>query len=144
WISGMAAYGVYYVIHAHAALAHIAPGSMAVIPSLWIKFGGVPFLLTTSRMGLLLGLPMRAVAVYLPLALLGVFGWRGPLGTRLIATVGSYVLLFSVAGTPANFYWGGVYSPLLAYGAACSFPACRDLVAVLSGCASSPARQFGQ
>ena len=69
-------------------------------------------------------------ALYLPMASLGLFAWVAPIRPRLIATVGVYLLAFSVVGLPGNFYWGAIYAPLLAYGATWSVPACRDLARV--------------
>jgi len=63
------------------------------------------------------------------LAVLGVIGWPSPAAFRVTATLGVYLLAFSVMGVPSmNFYWGGMYAPLLALGAAWAIPACRDLL----------------
>ena len=127
WLAGMIAYAVYFGLHAMAAMSHMPASGVASSPVLWLGFGGVRFLLMTSRVGLLLGLPFWVAALYLPMALLGLFGWAAPIRLRLIATVGVYLLAFSVVGLPGNFYWGAIYAPLLAYGATWSVPACRDL-----------------
>jgi len=77
----------------------------------------------------LLGFPFWVAALYLPLAVLGLAGWPNPVAVRVMATVGAYLLAFSVVGAPAmNFYWGAMYTPLLALGATWAVPACRDIV----------------
>ena len=48
---------------------------------------------------------------------------------RVVATVAAYLLAFSVVGVPAmNYYWGGLYAPLLAFGVAWAAPSLRDLI----------------
>jgi hypothetical protein len=87
----------------------------------WIQFGGLRFLLITSRAGLPLGFPFWVAALYLPLAVLGLAGWRGPVGIRVTATLAAYLVAFSVVGAPSmNFYWGAIYAPLLAFRDSCA------------------------
>jgi len=87
----------------------------------WIQFGGLRFLLITRRAGLLLGFPFWVAALYLPLAVLGLAGWRGPVGIRVTATLAAYLVAFSVVGAPSmNFYWGAIYAPLLAFRDSCA------------------------
>jgi hypothetical protein len=66
-------------------------------------------------------------AVYLPIALLGLAGWRGILGARLGLTAAAYVTAFAVVGQPFNDYWGLMYAPLLAFGFAAAPATLRDL-----------------
>jgi hypothetical protein len=128
WLTGAGAWALYFALHAAAVVAHAPPAAEAIAGPSWLRFGGLHFLLSTSRVGLLLAFPLTVTGVYLPLAVLGVWAPTGPASTRLAATVTVYLLVFSVVGLPANFYWGGVYSPLLALGAAWTLPACRDLL----------------
>jgi hypothetical protein len=129
WLAGIGAYGIYLGLHAMAVLSRIPPSGMAPVVARWIQFGEVRFLLITSRMGLLLGFPFWVAALYLPLAVLGLVGWTSPVAFRVLATVGAYLLAFSVVGVPSmNFYWGAMYSPLLALGATWAVPACRDIL----------------
>lgn len=128
WLAGIGVYAIYLGLHAMAVLSRIPPSGVTPAVSRWIQFGGVHFLLITSRMGLLLGFPFWVAALYLPLAVLGLVGWASPVGCRVMATVGAYLLAFSVVGVPSmNFYWGAMYSPLLAVGATWAVPACRDI-----------------
>jgi hypothetical protein len=129
WVAGIGAYAIYLGLHARSVLAHIPPAGVTPQVGQWIQFGGISFLLTTSRTGLLLGFPMWVVAVYLPLAVFGLAGWTGPAALRVMATVGIYLVAFSMVGVPSmNFYWGALYSPLLALGAAWTAPACGDIL----------------
>ncbi len=129
WLTGIAGYALYFGLHAMAVMSRIPSSGVAPDVSRWVQFGGLRFLLITSRVGILLGLPFSVAAVYLPIAVLGLAGWVSPVAGRVTATVLAYLLAFSVIGLPsANFYWGAIYTPLLAFGTARSLPACRDLV----------------
>jgi len=141
WLAGIGGYAIYLGLHAMAVLARIPPSGATPMMAPWIQFGGVKFLLITSRMGLLLGCSFWVVALYLPLAALGLLGWASPVAFRVTATVGAYLLAFSVVGVPsANFYWGAIYSPLLAFGETWAMPACRDLVRA----ALAPSQRHGE
>jgi hypothetical protein len=129
WLAGIGGYAIYLGLHAMAVLSRIPPSGVAPVVARWIQFGEVHFLLITSRMGLLLGFPFWVAALYLPLAVLGLAGWASPVAFRVMATVAAYLLAFSVVGVPSmNFYWGAMYSPLLALGATWAVPACRDIL----------------
>jgi len=129
WLAGIGGYAIYLGLHAMAVLSRIPPSGAAPVVASWIQFGGVRFLLITSSMGLLLAFPLWVAALYLPLAVLGLVGWDSPAAFRVLATVGAYLLAFSIVGVPSmNFYWGAMYSPLLAFGATWAVPACRDIV----------------
>jgi len=132
WIAGLAAYAVYFGMHAMAVSSRIPASSGGPAVSTWIQFGGLLFVLITSRVGLLMLYPFWWAAIYLPFALLGLAGWRDPVAIRVLATVAAYVLAFSVIGVPsANYYWGALYAPLLAFGTPWSFSACKDLLCVI-------------
>jgi len=129
---GLSGYAIYFALHALAVTSRITPADLeASWTQAWIRFGGVRFLLTASRVGMLLAGPLWATALYLPVALLGLAGGSSPIGRRLLLTVGAYLAAFSVLGRPVQFYWGAVYAPLLGFGAAWSVPACHDLVRAL-------------
>jgi hypothetical protein len=141
WLAGIGCYAIHLGLHAMEVAARIPPAGVASMMTSWIQFGGVEFLLITSRMGLLLGFPFWVAALYLPLAVLGLVGWPNPVALRAAATVGAYLLAFSVVGRPTmNFYWGAMYTPLLALGATWAVPACRDIVRA----ARAPSRRHTQ
>jgi hypothetical protein len=142
WLAGIGGYTIYLGLHAMQVLSRIPPSAVGPGMARWIQFGGLRFLLITSRAGLLLGFPFGVAALYLPLAVLGLAGWRGPVGVRVTATVAAYLLAFSVAGAPSmNFYWGAIYTPLLAFGAARAVPALRDILEQIGQRACTPAAQ---
>jgi hypothetical protein len=113
-------------MHILAVKGRILPDDR--VPASWVQFGGAAFLLATCRMNAyLFNLPLWTSALYLPLALLGLAGWRGWTGERLALTAGAYVAAFAVAGQPFNDYWGLITAPLLACGFAAIPEAVRDL-----------------
>jgi hypothetical protein len=135
WIAGLAAFAVYFGLHVMAVTARIPSADHGTEVSRWVQFGGLRFLLITSRVGLLQLYPFWWSAIYLPCALLGLAGWRHPLATRILATVAAYLLAFSVIGIPsANYYWGAIYAPLLGFGTASALSSLKDLF-----CAVAPA-----
>jgi hypothetical protein len=132
WIAGLGCYAVYFGLHAMAVSSRIPPSNGVPEVSRWLQLGGLRFLLITSRVGLLMLYPFWWAALYLPFALLGLAGWRHPVAGRVLATVATYLLAFSIVGIPsANYYWGAVYAPLLAFGTPLSFSACKDLLCVI-------------
>jgi len=94
----------------------------------WIVFGGWQFVLGTAQMyPWLLIAPPWVTAITLPLALLGLARWYGQLGSRVAATVGIYILAFSMIGLPYNKYWGSMYVHLMPLGFLFTNYALRDL-----------------
>lgn len=132
WVLGLTGYCAYFGAHAVMVSSLILPGDLSNAVS-WVQFGGLPLLIRTSAIWALVELPSWAAALYLPAALLGLGGWKNPVALRAAVTVLAYLAAFAVVGHPANSYWGAMYSPVLAFGAAWSIPAIRDLAkAVLS------------
>ena len=126
WLLGLGLYGVYMAVHVLSVRERILPDDR--VPASWIQFGGAAFLLVTCRMNAyLFNLPLWVSALYLPLALLGLIGWRGWTGGRLALTAGVYVAAFAVVGQPFNDYWGLLTAPLLACGFAAAPQALGDL-----------------
>jgi|ETNmetMinimDraft_26_1059896.scaffolds.fasta_scaffold314672_1 hypothetical protein len=66
--------------------------------------------------------------ILLPLALLGLAGWRGAAGTRVGLTMGLYILAFLIVGRSDNYYWGLMYAPLIPLGVLHAPRALVDLV----------------
>jgi len=99
----------------------------------WMMFGGTDFVLATCRVNVVLAvLPTWCASVYLPLSLLGLFGWRSRSAITLQFTALAYVFFFAIAGKAVNYYWGWVCMPLLVLGAARAPASLRDLVAVVT------------
>jgi hypothetical protein len=126
WSIGLGLYGVCLAWHSLAVVSRILPADR--VPASWVQFGGAAFLLVTCRMNAyLFSAPLWLSAIYLPLALLGLSGWRGWTGARLALTAGAYVAAFAVVGQPFNDYWGLMDAPLFAFGFAAAPQALRDL-----------------
>jgi hypothetical protein len=83
----------------------------------WMGLGGWAFVIRTARANPILQYaPSWLAGVLLPLALLGLTAWSGPIGTRVAVTVGAYVSAFLIVGRSVNDYWGLMYAPLLPLG----------------------------
>jgi hypothetical protein len=131
WLVGLGLYVLFMTYHALQVTGRLTGTDLAHKES-WIQFGGVGFLLATARMNfLLMGLPAWCTAVYLPLSLLGLAGWRGSMGHRVALATGIYVAAFAIVGMPVNFYWGLMYTPLLTFGFARSAISLRDLASAV-------------
>lgn len=145
WFGGLALYGLFMSWHLSNVARLVPPGSGGGALS-WITFGGVPFLLATARMHIVLLalLPPWPTAFYLPIAVLGLAGWRGEMGTRVGLTVAAYLAAFSVVGLPVNIYWGLMDAPLLGLGLLWAPVALRDLWRAIWPCDSSTSRDFCQ
>ena len=85
----------------------------------WLRFGGLDFVLLTTRMNsLLFAAPGWLLWLYVLLGLLGLC--RGRDETSQVACVATllYLTAFAVVGRPENFYWGLLAAPLLVWGVA--------------------------
>lgn len=109
WFAGMAAFGVELFMH-WSIVSELITENDKVLQGGWIVFGGWPFVLNTAQMHpFLIFAPPWLVAIILPLAILGLAGWRISSGLRIFCTVLIYVLAFSIAGRSFNIYWGLMY-----------------------------------
>lgn len=125
WLVGVVIYSIIFGIH-----LKIVSGLQMETDRVnnWIATGGWSFVLSTAIWNFpLLFAPVRVVAMLVPLALLGLAGWRGATGSRVALTVGSYVIVFLIVGRPVNNYWGLMYAPLLPLGWIQLLPAVHDL-----------------
>jgi hypothetical protein len=128
WVAGFLAFGIYFGFHAWAVAGHHTAADLAH-PQGWVRFGGIAFMLSTVGSHLVLAeLPPWSWALYLTLALIGLAGWPGEIGTRICVTVCAYLGIFAVVGQPFNNYWGLTDAPLLALGFVRSPASVRDLL----------------
>jgi hypothetical protein len=128
WAVGLAFYSVSLILHILAVMPRIPAARGTFNGSSWVHFGGPAFLLATCRINLLLlASPPWVVALYLPLCLLGLLGWRGETSLRIGLIVAFYLAAFSVLGALFNFYWGLLYGLLLPFGLAWAPASLRDL-----------------
>lgn len=133
WLTGLTAFALFYAYHYHEVIKRIVMTD-AGQTSQWVRFGGTAFVIGTTELNnvFLIVLPSWVAAVYLPLALLGLAGWKSPTGFRACLTCAGYLAAFAVVGQPNNAYWGLMIAPLLALGIIALPAALRDLVAVLN------------
>jgi len=102
WASGFAAFLIMMVFHAFYIKEFAQPDNIYAFEN-WVTFRGWKFVLETTRMHpYLFLLPDWFIAVLVPIMLLGISGWRGPLGSRIGLTVGIYVLIFFFIGQDFN------------------------------------------
>ncbi|CAN5323665.1 hypothetical protein BH10PLA2_BH10PLA2_38770 [soil metagenome] len=127
WVVGLGLYAAYTWYHVIQVKAH-TPAEETNYPSIWLCWGGMEFVLKTVRMNQLLILAHPAIrACYFPFALLGLIGWRGETGFRILFTSLGYSAAFLALGQPFNDYWGILLAPVLSMGAALAPWAIRDL-----------------
>jgi hypothetical protein len=127
WGVGLAGFAIYYGWHIETVLGLLGPADRSY-PDGWLQFGGPAFVLSaTSFNGLFALLPLWATALLLPLAVVGMLASPERWMLRVLATVLAYAVLFALFGKPVNFYWGALYTPLLAFGLVWAWPGLRDL-----------------
>lgn len=130
WVLGLALYGVYLGLHLRAVMPRLHLASGVINGNGWVHFGGLRFILVTCRVNpLLIISPPWVAALYLPLALLGVVGWRGETSMRTAAALALFFVPFSVVGGMFNAYWGLMYAPLLPLGLVWAPASLKDLCA---------------
>ena len=87
--------------------------------SQWLRFGGLDFVLLTTRMNsLLFAAPGWLLWLYVLVALVGLSRDRSQASEVACVAALMYLLAFAIVGRPENFYWGLMPAPLLAWGAA--------------------------
>lgn len=128
WVGAVLCAGA--VLAAHAlTLAGLVSDADLASPG-WSDAEGWSFvLLLAQRCTPMALLPLAAVAVIVPVSLLGWSAWKSPLGERVLVLLGGYLAAFMLIGRPDNFYWGLLVSPLLLSGLAFAPRGLRDLVA---------------
>jgi hypothetical protein len=119
WAAGISLFLLLMAWHVWQVKLH-TPGTTQSTGDLgqWLRFGGLDFVLLTTRMNsLLFAAPGWLLWLYLLLALVGLADNRDE--TSQLACLGAlgYLLVFAVLGRPENFYWGLMPAPLLAWGA---------------------------
>ncbi|WP_447968956.1 hypothetical protein [Nitrospira sp. M1] len=132
WLGGMAAFSLALACHAWVVSGLLTSSDIA--NESWIQFGGWPFVLSTGNWNaFLLVSPKWIVAVILPLALIGIAGWRGATGGRSALVLCVYCSAFLIAGRVDNTYWGFMYAPLIPLGIIYAVPSLFDLTMNLWG-----------
>jgi hypothetical protein len=94
-----------------------APATGAALTQ-WLRFGGLDFVLLTTRMNsLLFAAPAFLLWLYLLSSLLGLARQSDETSDLACLAALAYLLAFAFVGRPENFYWGLLPAPLLAWGA---------------------------
>jgi hypothetical protein len=121
WAAGIALFFGYFAWHVVQVREQLGAGEAAAGGGLaqWLRFGGLDFVLLTTRMnGLIFAAPAAVLWLYLLASLLGL-SHRHDETCRLACLAAlAYLLAFAVVGRPENFYWGLLAAPLLAWGVA--------------------------
>ncbi|MFO0907820.1 MAG: hypothetical protein U0794_05575 [Isosphaeraceae bacterium] len=118
WSAGLLVFAAYLGCHAWIVWSRLTPLDQALAGG-WIRFQGVRFVLVTAQANVfLMSLPLWATALFVPLATLGLMFWDGEQEERVRACGLIYLAAFCVVGASFNFYWGFVYTPILALGVA--------------------------
>ena len=116
WGAGMLAFLGMFFIHAVETRNYMTSDNILRVQH-WADFNGWAFVLATLHTHpFLILLPSWITSVLVPLALLGLLAWRGPLGERLGLVVTVYMFLFLFVGKNFNAYWGFIYFGLLTLG----------------------------
>jgi len=118
WAAAITGFMIYLLVHAWVVSAHVLPDDRV---RNWVAFAGWSFVVSTARWTWLTAFsPVALCAVIMPLALLGLTHLKD---YRPLAVVGAYVAVFLFIGRPDDWYWGFLYSPLLAVGLGSQLPA---------------------
>lgn len=140
-LAGTGAYAAYFTFHALEVRAH-SKGRVPSYDDGWVQFGGLDLVLRTAHFnGGWSALPLTVTAFLLPLTILALVARGFPGSTRAAATVIAYALLFAVVGKPFNYYWGAIYTPLMALGLAMALAAVRQLTRAARSASGRPSRK---
>ncbi|MDX1944541.1 MAG: hypothetical protein SFU86_03970 [Pirellulaceae bacterium] len=121
WIAGILAFGLFLAWHI-GQVQHQqagASGDTAAGLGQWLRFGGLDFVLLTTRMNSL-GFTAPAMLLWLYVLAAAVGSSRQTDSASRLGCLAAqgYLLAFAVVGRPENFYWGLLAAPFLAWGAA--------------------------
>lgn len=122
WGGGIVLFFGFLFWHSQQVAAQLTPNDLQTAGggiSQWLKFGGLDFVLLTTRLNsLLFAAPGPVLFLYLLLALLGLATLREERFALQFCAAASYLAAFCVVGMAINFYWGLLFAPLLPAGVA--------------------------
>jgi hypothetical protein len=126
WLIGILVFFIYLAIHAKIVSGLITDTDRKSIS--WFQFGGWQFILSTSKWTLFTyKTPWWGKSIIIPLAILGLAGWRNEVGIRAFLTMSAYICAFLIVGRDNNYYWGFMYVSLMPLGLAHAPPCLLDL-----------------
>jgi hypothetical protein len=121
WAAGISLFFAFFAWHVGQVKAQLAGMEMIDAGgtglSQWLRFGGLDFVLLTTRMNsLLFAAPSWLLWFFVLLALVGLSRGRTDFSQLACLTALAYLVAFAVVGRPENFYWGLMPAPFLAWG----------------------------
>lgn len=122
WAAGILLFFAFFAWHVGQVKAQIAGMELSTAADSglgqWLRFGGLDFVLLTTRMNsLLFSAPGCLLWLYVLVALIGLSRDRSQASETACVAALLYLLAFAIVGRPENFYWGLLPAPLLAWGA---------------------------
>lgn len=120
WFLAISLFFAYLFWHSRQVAAQLLPddktgGGL----SMWLTYGGVDFVLLTTRMNrLLIDAPGSVLWLAWVLAVVGLAGGKDRLSASLLLTCLGYFFAYLLVGMPVNIYWGLLFAPALAWGIA--------------------------
>jgi len=121
WAAGIALFFGFFAWHVGQVKAQLAGTEVAGAAGLaqWLRFGGLDFILLTTRMNsLLFAASPWLLWLFLLLSLVGLSRSQGESNNIACLAALLYLVGFAVVGRPENFYWGLMPAPLVAWGSA--------------------------
>lgn len=122
WSGGVVLFFGFLVWHSQEVAGQLTPADLQGAGggiAQWLKFGGLDFVLLTTRLNaFLFAAPGPLLFLYLLLALVGLASVRDERMTLQFFAAASYLAAFSLVGMSINFYWGLLFAPLLPAGIA--------------------------
>jgi hypothetical protein len=119
WAGGIGLFFAFFAWHVGQVQAQVAAAQIEASTDLhqWIRFGGLDFVLLTTRMNsLLFSAPGWLLWFYLLATLIGLSRTHDPSSQLACLTSLAFLLAFAFLGRPENFYWGLLPAPLFAWG----------------------------
>jgi hypothetical protein len=132
WTAGIVAFFAFLAWHIGQVQSQLASTEAAAAGgglAQWLRFGGLDFVLLTTRMNsLLFAAPGWLLWLYVCAGLLGL-ARRNDAASQLACLAAlAYLGAFAIVGRPENFYWGLMAAPLLPWGVAHAPAAIRELL----------------
>jgi hypothetical protein len=119
WTAGILAFFAFLAWHISQVHAQLAGTETAAGGGLaqWLRFGGLDFVLLTTRMNsLLFAAPGWLLWLYILAGLFGLASRRDAASQLACLAALAYLGAFAIVGRPENFYWGLMAAPLLPWG----------------------------